>query len=63
MVHTARRMAVVEDGLVEQVEHEKEVTNKQTRNKTVMAKPATSRQDLKMALMKRGMPASGAVCC
>lgn len=54
-VHTAKMMTVVEDGIVKQVEDEKELKNKQIRNKIVMPNLATSRHDLKMALMKRGM--------
>lgn len=40
---------------------EKELKDKLMRNKTVMTKLATSRHDLKMALMKRGMPSSAGV--
>lgn len=61
MVHTAKMMTVVEYGLAKQVEDEKALKNKQIRNKRVMPKPATSRHDLKMALMKRGMSKSFAV--
>lgn len=60
MVHTAKMMTVVEYGLAKQVEDE-QTMNKQIRNKRVMPKPATSRHDLKMALMKRGMSKSFAV--
>lgn len=58
MVQTAKMMAVEEDGIVKQVEDEKELKNKQIKTKTVMPKPETSRHDLKMALMKRGMSKS-----
>lgn len=40
---------------------EKELKNKQMRNKTVMTELATSRHELKMALMKRGMSTSAGV--
>lgn len=49
MFHAARMMT------------EKELKNKQMRNKTVMTELATSRHDLKMALMKRGMSTSAGV--
>lgn len=56
-VHAAKMMTGVKDSRVKQVEDEKELKNKQI-GKTVMPKPATSRHDLKMALMKRGMAKS-----
>lgn len=57
MVHAAKMMTVVKDSTVKQVEDGKELKNKQIK-KTVMPKPAISRHDLKMALMKRGMAKS-----
>lgn len=57
MVHAAKMMTVVKDSTVKQVEDGKELKNKQIK-KTVMPKPAMSRHDLKMALMKRGMAKS-----
>lgn len=49
-------MAVLKDGMVKEVEDEKELKNKQIRKMKV--KPATNRHALKMALMKRGMSKS-----
>lgn len=56
MVHAAKMMTM-KDSTVKQVEDGKELKNKQIK-KTVMPKPAISRHDLKMALMKRGMAKS-----
>lgn len=57
MVHAAEMMTGVKDSTVKQVEDGKELKNKQIK-KTVRPKPAISRHDLKMALMKRGMAKS-----
>lgn len=53
MIHTANMTSVVED--------KRELENDQLRNKTVPAELAASRHELRMALMKRGVPSSTGV--